>query len=104
MNLATGEFIRRFLLHVLPKGFHRIRHYGLLAGATREATTWPRPASCWPCACRSRNAEEADRHGCACHPVPVLRRAHDHHRDLRAGLANTNIAPDLLAVIGIDTS
>jgi hypothetical protein len=31
MTLAAGEFIRRFLLHVLPKGFHRIRHYGLLA-------------------------------------------------------------------------
>jgi hypothetical protein len=37
MTLATDEFIRRFLLHVLPKGFHRIRHYGLLAGATRRA-------------------------------------------------------------------
>jgi Putative transposase/Transposase zinc-binding domain len=34
MTLAPGEFIRRFLLHVLPKGFHRIRHYGLLASAT----------------------------------------------------------------------
>jgi hypothetical protein len=33
MTLAPGEFIRRFLLHVLPKGFHRIRHYGLLASA-----------------------------------------------------------------------
>ena len=32
-----GEFIRRFLLHVLPKGFHRIRHYGLLASAARKA-------------------------------------------------------------------
>jgi hypothetical protein len=31
MTLATGEFIRRFLIHVLPRGFHRIRHYGLLA-------------------------------------------------------------------------
>ena len=31
MTLAADEFIRRFLLHVLPKGFHRIRHYGLLA-------------------------------------------------------------------------
>jgi len=31
MTLATSEFIRRFLLHVLPKSFHRIRHYGLLA-------------------------------------------------------------------------
>jgi Putative transposase/Transposase zinc-binding domain len=33
MTLDPGEFMRRFLLHVLPKGFHRIRHYGLLASA-----------------------------------------------------------------------
>ena len=31
MTLDVDEFIRRFLLHVLPRGFHRIRHYGLLA-------------------------------------------------------------------------
>ena len=37
MTLTDDEFIRRFLLHVLPKGYHRIRHYGLLAGATRKA-------------------------------------------------------------------
>jgi Putative transposase/Transposase zinc-binding domain len=37
MTLAPDEFIRRFLLHVLPKGFHRIRHYGLLASAARQA-------------------------------------------------------------------
>ncbi len=37
MTLATDEFIRRFLLHVLPKGFHRIRHYGLLASGNRKA-------------------------------------------------------------------
>jgi hypothetical protein len=37
MTLAPDEFIRRFLLHVLPKGFHRIRHYGLLASAARRA-------------------------------------------------------------------
>ena len=37
MTLTTDEFIRRFLLHVLPKGFHRIRHYGLLASAARRA-------------------------------------------------------------------
>lgn len=36
MTVAADEFIRRFLLHVLPKGFHRIRHYGLLAGTTRK--------------------------------------------------------------------
>jgi hypothetical protein len=37
MRLATGEFIRRFLVHVLPDGFHRIRHYGFLASAGRKA-------------------------------------------------------------------
>ncbi len=38
MRLATDEFIRRFLIHVLPDGFHRIRHYGLLASAARKAS------------------------------------------------------------------
>ncbi|WP_323768525.1 IS91 family transposase [Marinovum sp.] len=38
MRLAMTEFIRRFLMHVLPDRFHRIRHYGLLAGATRKVT------------------------------------------------------------------
>ena len=37
LTLGAHEFIRRFLLHVLPKGFHRIRHYGLLASAARRA-------------------------------------------------------------------
>jgi hypothetical protein len=37
MRLATPEFIRRFLIHVLPDGFHRIRHYGMLASSTRKA-------------------------------------------------------------------
>ena len=36
MRLETAEFIRRFLLHVLPTGFHRIRHYGLFARAARK--------------------------------------------------------------------
>jgi hypothetical protein len=35
MTLDAAEFIRRFLLHVLPAGFHRIRHYGLFAGTIR---------------------------------------------------------------------
>ena len=51
MTLSADEFIRRFLLHVLPKGFHRIRHYGLLASAgckaniarARELMTVPMP-------------------------------------------------------------
>ena len=38
MTLDVGEFIRRFLIHVLPKGFHRIRHYGLFASANRAET------------------------------------------------------------------
>ena len=47
MTLGTDEFIRRFLLHVLPRGFHRIRHYGLLAsfgaqGQPRTRTRTPR--------------------------------------------------------------
>jgi hypothetical protein len=37
MTLDPHEFIRRFLLHVLPKGFHRIRHYGLLASGVKAA-------------------------------------------------------------------
>jgi hypothetical protein len=37
MTLAADEFIRRFLLHVLPKRFHRIRHYGLLASPVSKA-------------------------------------------------------------------
>ena len=36
MSLQNEEFMRRFLLHVLPSGFHRIRHYGLLANANRK--------------------------------------------------------------------
>jgi hypothetical protein len=51
MTLATHEFIRRFLIHVLPRGFHRIRHYGLLAKTSgadsiaraRELLAAPKP-------------------------------------------------------------
>ena len=35
-DLGAHEFMRRFLLHVLPRGFHRIRHYGLLANPVRR--------------------------------------------------------------------
>jgi hypothetical protein len=37
LRLDTDEFIRRFLIHVLPRGFHRIRHYGLFASHVRAA-------------------------------------------------------------------
>ena len=55
MTLVPGEFIRRFLLHVLPKGFHRIRHYGLLASAARKANI-AAPGSCSPHPSRKRCA------------------------------------------------
>ena len=42
MTLAPSEFMRRFLLHVLPKGFHRIRHYGLLASSRNKPDTLAR--------------------------------------------------------------
>jgi len=38
MTISADEFIRRFLLHALPRGFHRIRHYGLLAASSRKAS------------------------------------------------------------------
>jgi hypothetical protein len=38
MTITADEFIRRFLFHVLPRGFHRIRHYGLLASSARKAS------------------------------------------------------------------
>ena len=38
MTLSSAEFVRRFLLHVLPAGLHRIRHYGLLANGNRRTS------------------------------------------------------------------
>ena len=82
MTLSTGEFIRRFLIHVLPHGFHRIRHYGLLASGTRAdniararellAVSKLRGRA-HRCRRRSQQAE-----------LSMLRRSHDHHRGLRA--------------------
>ena len=47
MTLDADEFIRRFLLHTLPDGFHRIRHYGFLANGHRAAKL-DLAVSCWP--------------------------------------------------------
>lgn len=47
MTLAPDEFMRRFLLHVLPGGFHRIRHYGLLANGNRKASLTLARALLW---------------------------------------------------------
>ena len=49
MTLDAEEFIRRFLIHVLPNGFHRIRHYGLFANANRANNMhWPAGSSAHP--------------------------------------------------------
>ena len=89
MTLATDEFIRRFLIHVLPKGFHRIRHYGLLANGTRAANiAHARQLLAQPA--RPRRTQDArsrdQRTPRAAASMPVLRRSHDRHRDLRARL------------------
>jgi hypothetical protein len=73
MTLTTDEFIRRFLLHVLPKGFHRIRHYGLLAKANcaaniaraRELLAAPSPAK-EPQRCEAITADERRVLPCPC--------------------------------------
>jgi hypothetical protein len=57
MTLDTSEFIRRFLIHVLPKGFHRIRHYGLFAvGAKAECMATARKLLGMPAPGISANA------------------------------------------------
>jgi Putative transposase len=92
MTLAPAEFIRRFLIHVLPKGFHRIRHYG----PVRQRQSKGHDRARTPIA-RRRHGGEAERrrplhdhrrrrcrtagHGTAA--VPLLWWAHAHHRGVR---------------------
>ena len=96
MTLATEEFMRRFLLHVLPSGFHRIRHYGLLANANRklniatarELLHQPAPVLA---------ADALDVHtGSGAAPahlrMPTLRCPNAHHRDLRTRPAHPRTA------------
>jgi hypothetical protein len=76
MTLATGEFIRRFLIHVLPSGFHRIRHYGLFAAGSRrteniararELLAAPKPQSESTAADAADSSEpRAPSHSCPC--------------------------------------
>jgi hypothetical protein len=74
-------------MHVLPKGFHRIRHYGLLASGSRAANiARARELLAVPLRSEQQDASEAP---AADDPrmlptVPLLRRTHVHHRDLRA--------------------
>ena len=77
MTVAPGEFIRRFLLHVLPKGFHRIRHYGLLAGSRTKAETLARARELIAAATPATSAPKPQEGGAAAaspdkpdHPCP----------------------------------
>src|SRR5258708_31547252 len=87
MTLDADEFIRRFLIHVLPDGFHRIRHYGLLANANRSDNIAlarrllgvPHPA---PWSAESDRAEY----------LSLLRWAYGHRRDLPARLPAATVA------------
>ena len=83
MRLHPHEFIRRFLLHVLPKGFHRIRHYGLFANgkrteniATARAFLNVAPPAAEPLVQSDPAPNTA---ACPAVPMPVLRRSHDRH-------------------------
>ena len=85
MTLAADEFMRRFLLHVLPSGFHRIRHYGLLANAGRQRASHPGArTAARPCHDRVADTRsDAGRHLAANLRLPALRRGDEHRRDLR---------------------
>ena len=86
MTLAADEFIRRFLIHVLPDGFHRVRHYGLFANANRAANIAlarhllgaPDLA---PSTDQSDRRQGWSRKRTVEH-LSLLRRAYDHRRDL----------------------
>ena len=94
MTLAPGEFIRRFMLHVLPKGFHRIRHYGLLASSRTKADTIARARELIAGGAATAIAAGEAGSGTRRHrgdrqagpSLPVLRWPHGHHRDVRGRL------------------
>ena len=76
MRLSTHEFIRRFLSHVLPRRFHRIRHYGLLANSNRTANiararellnaSAPAPQDSEPDTDTGADDEDVSEHPCPC--------------------------------------
>ena len=83
MRLHPHEFIERFLLHVLPKGFHRIRHYGLFASANR-ADSIATARALLNVAQSPPPRRKSSRMSRRIMPVPGAVRSHDRHRRLRA--------------------
>ncbi len=85
MRLDAHEFLRRFLLHVFPDGFQRIRHYGFLANGHRRAkliSRHPQLARCFTTVDRQGSRRHVDHRGAgqAQCTVPLLRRHYDDHR------------------------
>ena len=81
MTLAINEFIRRFLIHVLPAGFHRIRNYGLLASSkratniarARELLAVPMlPIDAIKAASAEANEPQTPKHPCPCCGSPMI--------------------------------
>jgi hypothetical protein len=81
MTLATDEFIRRFLIHVLPAGFHRIRYYGLLASGkraeniarARELLALPLlPIEAIKASSTNANEPQTPKHPCPCCGGPMI--------------------------------
>jgi hypothetical protein len=79
MTLATDEFIRRFLIHVLPKGLHRIRTTACSPKALAPTTSLA-PATCSPR--QGLNASPLAPPSINASRLPMLRRSHDHHRSV----------------------
>jgi hypothetical protein len=114
MTLAPGEFMRRFLLHVLPKGFHRIRHYGLLASSSTKAATLARArkliAAAGPSTLESRQPEPppVDASGRSiepiAHPCPCCGAAMVIVETFEAGATPRHRPRASAIVIRIDTS
>jgi hypothetical protein len=114
MTVAPAEFMRRFLLHVLPKGFHRIRHYGLLASGRTKAETLARAReliAAAPPALATRPPEPplVDASGTpvepVAHPCPCCGAAMEIIERFEAGRAPRHRpSPPPATPLGIDTS
>jgi Putative transposase len=99
---VAGEFIRRFMLHILPKGFHRIRHYGLLARRRTKAATPvqdPQPQTNQDHAPAGTEAINEPVHPCPCcgSPMVII-------ETFEAGSTPRNRPTASTTVVRIDTS